>query len=185
MSTAPASAANGKLKTGLAALAFAAGMLMLGYAAVPLYRMFCQATGYGGTPRRASERGQWHEGAGRSDHVDPLRCQHRPRHEMALPPRKTTQTVTIGERSMAFFEAENLTDQTITGAASYNISPDETARYFNKIQCFCFTRQTLRPHEKVRMPVTFFVDPKILEDKDVNDVRQITLSYTFHIAPPT
>jgi cytochrome c oxidase assembly protein subunit 11 len=104
---------------------------------------------------------------------------------MALPPRKTTQTVTIGERSMAFFEAENLTDQTITGAASYNISPDETARYFNKIQCFCFTRQTLRPHEKVRMPVTFFVDPKILDDKDVSDVRQITLSYTFHIAPPT
>jgi cytochrome c oxidase assembly protein subunit 11 len=78
-----------------------------------------------------------------------------------------TQTVTIGERSMAFFEAENLTDQTITGAASYNISPDETARYFNKVQCFCFTRQTLRPHEKVRMPVTFFVDPKILDDKDV------------------
>jgi cytochrome c oxidase assembly protein subunit 11 len=186
MSTAPVSPANnGKLKTGLAALAFAAGMLMLGYAAVPLYRMFCQATGYGGTPRRASEL----EASGMkalAGQMMSIRFDANvdPNMKWRFSPEKTTQTVTIGERSMAFFEAENLTDKTITGAASYNISPDETASYFNKVQCFCFTRQTLRPHEKVRMPVVFFVDPKILGDKDVKDVRQITLSYTFHVAPP-
>jgi cytochrome c oxidase assembly protein subunit 11 len=179
-----APSANGKMRTGLSALAFAAGMLMLGYAAVPLYRAFCQATGYGGTPRRASEAdaGGVRVMAG---HTMSIRFDANidPDMKWSFHPEKTTQTVTIGERSMAFFEAENLTDHTITGAASYNISPDETASYFNKIQCFCFTKQTLKPHEKVRMPVIFYVDPKILADKDVQDVRQITLSYTFHIAP--
>jgi cytochrome c oxidase assembly protein subunit 11 len=181
---APAKASKGKMRTGLAALAFAAGMLMLGYAAVPLYRAFCQATGYGGTPRRASEAeaGATQKLAGKTISIR-FDANIDPGMKWTFRPEKTTQTVTIGQRSMAFFEAENLTDQTITGAASYNISPDETASYFNKVQCFCFTRQTLRPHEKVRMPVIFFVDPKILDDKDVKDVAQITLSYTFHIAP--
>ncbi|MDE1916479.1 MAG: cytochrome c oxidase assembly protein [Sphingomonadales bacterium] len=176
--------ANGKMRTGMAALAFAAGMLMMGYAAVPLYRAFCQATGYGGTPRRASEA----EAGGTrvlTGKTMSIRFDSNVDADMqwSFHPVQTTQTVTIGQRSLALFEAENLTDHTITGQASYNISPQETASYFNKVQCFCFTRQTLKPHEKVRMPVIFFVDPKILGDKDVQDVRQITLSYTFHIAP--
>jgi cytochrome c oxidase assembly protein subunit 11 len=175
---------NAKMRTGLAALAFATGMLMLGYAAVPLYRLFCQKTGYGGTPRRASEAdaGGVRVLTGKTMSIR-FDANIDPGMKWTFRPEKVTQTVTIGQRSMAFFEAENLTDHTITGAASYNISPDETASYFNKVQCFCFTRQTLRPHEKVRMPVVFFVDPKMLDDKDVKDVAQITLSYTFHIAP--
>lgn len=166
----------------LAALA-ALAMLGLGYAAVPLYRLFCQKTGFGGTPQRASEA----EAStvkvltGRTisirfdSNIDSTL-------KWSFHPERTTQTVTIGQRSLAFFDAENLTDKTLTGAASYNISPDEAARYFTKIQCFCFTRQTLKPHEKVRMPVIFYVDPALLRDKDVGDIQQITLSYTFHPA---
>ena len=95
-------------------------------------------------------------------------------------PERTTQTVQIGARTLAFFDAANLSDHPITGAASYNIEPESAARYFTKIQCFCFTRQTLKAHEQVRMPVTFYVDPKLLSDPDARDVTQITLSYTFH-----
>ena len=95
-------------------------------------------------------------------------------------PEKTTMTVRLGERYMAYFIARNNSDQPVTGQASYNIEPEQTAIYFNKIQCFCFTRQTLKPHEEVRMPVTFYVDPKMLTDENSQDVEQITLSYTFH-----
>jgi cytochrome c oxidase assembly protein subunit 11 len=111
-----AKASRGKMRTGLAALAFAAGMLMLGYASVPLYRMFCQATGYGGTPRRASEAeaGATQKLAGKTISIR-FDANIDPGMKWTFRPEKTTQTVTIGQRSMAFFEAENLTDQTITG----------------------------------------------------------------------
>jgi len=81
---------------------------------------------------------------------------------------------------MAFFTAKNLSGQTITGTASFNVTPNQVGKYFTKIQCFCFTRQTLKPGEEVRMPVIFYVDPKILDDPDARDVKEITLSYTFY-----
>ena len=171
-------------RVALVAGAIALGMIGLGYASVPLYRMFCQATGYGGTPRRASQAQA--EGvkvaAGRmmsvrfDANVDPgMPWQFRPR--------QTTQTVAIGARTLAIFEAHNTSDKPITGAASFNVSPDEAARYFTKIACFCFTQQTLQPGQSVSMPVSYYVDPKILEDKDLKGLEQITLSYTFHRVP--
>lgn len=164
--------------------AVALGMVGLGYASVPLYRIFCQATGYGGTPQRASEA----QAAGvrvavgrmmsvRFDaNVDPgMPWQFRPR--------QTTQQVEIGKRTLAIFDAHNNSGKAITGAASFNVAPDEAARYFTKVACFCFTQQTLKPGQSVAMPVSYYVDPKILEDKDLKGLEQITLSYTFHPVP--
>jgi cytochrome c oxidase assembly protein subunit 11 len=96
-------------------------------------------------------------------------------------PLQRTDTVTIGERDMALFWAKNDSDKVITGTASFNVEPEQAARYFNKIQCFCFTEQTLQPGEAVKMPVIYYVDPGILNDPDNKDVQQITLSYTFHV----
>ena len=168
-------------RVGLYGAAFVAAMVGASYASVPLYRMFCQATGYGGTPARASEaqalRVRAVSGKAMSVRFDS-------NVEAGMPwrfvPELTTQEVTIGQRTLAFFDAENPTDHVITGSASYNIEPGNAARFFTKIQCFCFTQQTLQPHQKVRMPVVYFVDPNILGDPDLADVHQITLSYTFH-----
>lgn len=164
--------------------AVALAMAGLGYASVPLYRMFCQATGFGGTPQRASEAqaAGVKVAAGRmisvrfDANVDPGMPWH-------FRPRQTTQTIAIGARTLAIFEARNNSAKAITGAASFNVSPDEAARYFTKIACFCFTQQTLQPGQSVAMPVSYYVDPKILEDKDLKGLEQITLSYTFHVVP--
>jgi len=160
----------------------ALGMLGLGYAAVPLYRVFCQVTGYGGTPKRVDELQA--QGIKAIDREMSIRFDANIDRDMpwSFTPEQVTQTIPIGSRSMAFFEAENKSDQVITGTASFNVMPEAAAAYFNKIQCFCFTEQTLQPHEKVRMPVIYYVDPKILEDQDSKDTEQITLSYTFHVA---
>ena len=179
----PPPVSRGNRRVALLAGGMAAVMLGLGYASVPLYRMFCEATGFGGTPQRASEA--------QASQVQAITRQMSIRFDANIDPgmawrfapEQTTQTVKIGARSLAFFTAENTSDHEITGAASYNVSPDEAARYFNKVQCFCFTLQRLAPHQKVRMPVTFYVDPAILADKDLKNLQQITLSYTFHPVP--
>jgi cytochrome c oxidase assembly protein subunit 11 len=95
-------------------------------------------------------------------------------------PRQVTDTVQIGQRDMAIFEAKNLSSVPVTGTASFNVEPEQAGAYFNKIQCFCFTEQTLRPGQEVTMPVVYFVDPKALDDPNMRGVEQITLSYTFH-----
>jgi cytochrome c oxidase assembly protein subunit 11 len=95
---------------------------------------------------------------------------------------QTTQQVVIGQRQMAFYTARNDSDRPVTGRATFNVEPEQAGRYFNKIQCFCFTEQTLRPGEEVRMPILYFVDPKALDDPAMTGVEQITLSYTFHQA---
>ena len=179
---APASARNRRVA--IMAGAFALTMLGLGYAAVPFYRMFCQLTGFNGTPKRAdaAEARAAHAVAGTHMSIR-FDANVEPAMKWAFHPEKDTITVPLGQRNLAFFEAENLTDKPMTGQASYNIEPEQAAPYFLKIQCFCFNKQTLQPHQKVRMPVIFFVDPKILNDPDANDVQQITLSYTFHPVP--
>ena len=88
----------------------------------------------------------------------------------------------IGQRRMAYYQARNLSDHVITGVASFNVSPDLAGKYFNKIQCFCFNRQTLQPGQVIDMPVLYYVDPAILTDPETKDIQQITLSYTFHVA---
>ena len=172
------------LRVGMMAAGVAVWMLALGYAAVPLYRIFCQKTGYGGTPARVSEA----EASGvRALAGQSISIRFDSNVDPGMPwdfaPEHTTQSVRIGARSLALFDATNRTDHAITGSASYNIEPESAARYFTKIQCFCFTRQTLAPHQRVRMPVIYYVNPKLLDDADARDVKQITLSYTFHLAP--
>ena len=167
-------------RVGLVALGIALGMLGLGFAAVPLYRIFCQVTGYGGTTQVASEA----QAQAVNTTGTPISIRFDSNVAPGMPwnfrPEQVTQQVRIGERNIAFFIARNDSDEAVTGQASYNVEPEQTAAYFKKIQCFCFTRQTLRPHEEVRMPVTYYVDPEILNDKDAKGVEQITLSYTFY-----
>lgn len=169
------------VRVGLWALAGALAMLGLGYASVPLYRIFCQVTGFGGTTQVASFSQAAAAEAQSTGAVMSVRFDANiaPGVPWQFYPEQVTQRVVVGERNLAFYIARNDSDQPVTGQASYNVEPSQTGRYFNKIQCFCFTEQTLQPGEEVRMPVTYFVDPAILEDSNAQSVQQITLSYTF------
>ena len=100
----------------------------------------------------------------------------------AFHPLQAPVTVKFGEQSMAYYEAVNRSEETLTGTAVFNVTPPQAGAYFNKIQCFCFTEQTLAPGQEVTMPVLYYVDPAILQDKDASAVKQITLSYTFHVS---
>lgn len=168
-------------KVALLALSAALAMLGLGYASVPLYRMFCEVTGFGGTARRVDEA----QAATVQDTGRTISIRFDANTERGMPwqfkPLQRTDTVSIGARDMAVFWAKNTSDQAVTGTASFNVEPEQAARYFNKVQCFCFTEQTLKPGEEVRMPVLYYIDPAILDDPDNKDVEQITLSYTFHV----
>lgn len=167
-------------RTGILAFTMAGSMIGVGYAAVPLYKLFCEATGFGGTIQRVD--GDIAPGQGVAGKIMSIRFDAN--HANDLPwtfaPERTVEKVTIGERKIAFFNAKNLSDKPITGRASYNVTPTQAGRYFNKIQCFCFVEQTLLPGQEVRMPVIYYVDPGIITDADVNSVQEITLSYTFH-----
>jgi cytochrome c oxidase assembly protein subunit 11 len=180
--------ARRNLRVGLMAFAGALAMLGLGYAAVPLYRLFCQVTGFGGTTQVASASKA--ERAALAATGQKISVRFDGSTAMGMPwtfrPSQTTDTVTIGERDIATFVARNDSEQTITGVATFNVKPEQAGRYFNKIQCFCFTEQTLAPGQEVTMPVLYFVDPAMLDDPNMRGVEQITLSYTFHRAetPP-
>jgi cytochrome c oxidase assembly protein subunit 11 len=166
---------HGKLVLVLVALV--AGMAGLAFASVPLYRMFCQATGYGGVPQRA-DRG--------SDTVldRTIRVRFDANVDHTLPwtfaPEKRTVDVKIGETALAFFKASNTSQAPLSGRAVFNVVPELAGRYFTKIECFCFKQQTLAAGQSVEMPVTFFVDPKIVDDEDTKNISEITLSYTFY-----
>ncbi|WP_336958832.1 cytochrome c oxidase assembly protein [Sphingobium aquiterrae] len=163
----------------IASASLAAGMLALGFASVPLYRIFCQVTGYGGTTQRAEAASHVKVATG---HMMSIRFDSNiaPGMPWQFRPEQRTQNVTIGARTMAIFVAKNLSDKPVTGTAAFNVTPLQAGAYFTKIQCFCFTQQTLQPGQEVRMPVIYYVDPKILDDADNKDVQQITLSYTFY-----
>lgn len=169
-------------RVALLAVGGALAMLGLGFASVPLYRIFCEATGFGGTARRADEA----QAVTVKDSGKTISIRFDANVERGMPwqfkPIQHVDTVSVGARDMAVFWAKNDSDRPVTGTASFNVEPEQAARYFNKIQCFCFTEQTLKPHEEVRMPVVYYVDPAILTDPDNKDVQQITLSYTFHVA---
>jgi len=152
--------------------------LAMGFAAVPLYRMFCQATGFGGTTQRSVD-GQVPGSVGKIIDVR-FDGNVSPRLAWSFGPEKPVERVAVGAREMAFFTAVNNSDHEITGTATFNVTPDQAGQYFTKIQCFCFTEQTLKPGERVRMPVIFYVDPKLLEDPDARNISEITLSYTFY-----
>jgi cytochrome c oxidase assembly protein subunit 11 len=166
-------------RTGFLAAALAVGMTGLGYASVPLYRMFCQATGLGGTTQRVNGAAP---GAVKSGNQIVVRfdANHAPNLPWDFAPEKPSETLAIGARDIAFYSAKNLSARAITGRAVFNVSPSHAGKYFTKIQCFCFTEQTLQAGQQVRMPVVFYVDPKILTDKDAREISEITLSYTFY-----
>ena len=176
-----------KTRTAMFAFAGALAMLGLGYAAVPLYELFCQVTGFGGTTQRASESdaaiaqrmGLAAGGKQMSIRFDGTAA---PALGWSFRPEQVTDEVTIGQRDMAIYLAKNDSDRVVTGTATFNVEPEQAGKYFNKIQCFCFTEQTLKPGQEVRMPVLYFIDPKALDDPNMEGVEQITLSYTFHEA---
>lgn len=174
---------NRNRRVGLLAGGLALTMLGMGFAAVPLYRLFCAATGFNGTTMRASlaDAAKVKTGGGTIS----VRFDANVDRGMGweFKPENTTDTVEYGARDMAFFTAKNLTNAPITGTASFNVEPGNVGKYFKKIQCFCFTQQTLAAHEAVRMPVIFYVDPAILKDPEAKGIEQITLSYTFHVVP--
>lgn len=174
------SGANRNRRVGLMAGGMAAAMLGLGFASAPLYRLFCQATGFDGTTQRVSEaRAAEFAATGAT-----LSMRFDANVERGMPwqfkPEQLTQDIALGGRRMAIYLARNTSDRPITGRATFNVEPEVAGKYFNKVQCFCFTEQTLQPGQEVRMPVIFYVDPKIKDDPDAKDVEQITLSYTFH-----
>jgi cytochrome c oxidase assembly protein subunit 11 len=153
-------------------------MLGLAFASVPLYRAFCQATGFGGTTQRAevapgAVAGEGTIGVRFDSNVDPRLPWH-------FAPEQEVVRVRPGEKKTIYYDAENLSAKAITGQAVYNVTPQQVGPYFNKIQCFCFSEQTLQPGQKVRMPVVFFIDPKIRDDDGAGKIDEITLSYTFY-----
>jgi cytochrome c oxidase assembly protein subunit 11 len=169
---------NSNLAFNLAALVV--GMLMLAYASVPLYRLFCQVTGYGGTTQESKHAPD--RVYDRSFTVD-FNADTAPGLPWHFAPGEHSIRINVGQQAMTHFIAENLTNKPITGRAVYNVLPFSAGAYFNKIQCFCFTEQTLAPHQRVSMPVLFFIDPAILTDPDMKNVKTITLSYTFFLSP--
>ncbi len=175
------------LRTGLMAFALAAAMIGLGFASVPLYRMFCQVTGFGGTTQVASESDAARAAATATDRTISIRFDGSTAGDVpwTFHPSQATDTVQIGQRDLATFVARNDGAETITGTATFNVEPAQAGRYFQKVQCFCFTEQTLEPGQEVTMPVVYFVDPAIMDDEFMANVEQITLSYTFHRAKET
>lgn len=161
-----------------AALLFgtAAGMAGLAYASVPLYRLFCQVTGFGGTTRVAAEAPGAVAGRVVTVRFDANVARDLPwRFEPVVPAVK----VAVGENVLAFYRARNVSNAPITGTATFNVTPHKAGSFFAKVECFCFTEQTLAPGETVELPVSFFIDPAILKDPEAEDVGEITLSYTF------
>lgn len=157
-----------------------AGMAGLAWASVPLYDLFCRVTGFGGTPLVAEA------GADRVlDRTVTVRFDASTAAGMpwSFRPEETARSVRIGETALAFYEASNPTGRPVTGTATFNVTPPSVGGYFVKIDCFCFQEQTLAPGEAVKMPVTFFVDPAIMDDPQARAVGTITLSYTFFKKP--
>jgi cytochrome c oxidase assembly protein subunit 11 len=162
--------------TAIVLIGVVGGMAGLTYASVPLYRLFCQVTGYGGTTQvadRLPERVL--------DRVITVRFNADISASLAwqFRPEQRSIDVRLGEQALAFFTARNKSDAPTTGTATFNVTPAKAGSYFTKIACFCFDEQTLAPGQTADMPVTFFIDPKLADDRNLDDVTTITLSYTF------
>lgn len=175
--TAPGKITNRNRRTGIILAGVAAGMVGLSFAAVPLYQIFCQVTGFGGTTQRSTAA------PGKvldriitvrfnADTASSLPWQFRAKQGHVK--------VRVGEETLAYYEAVNTSGFPATGTATFNVTPLKAGQYFVKVECFCFRKQTLAPGESVDMPVSFYVDPEIVKDRNLDDVKTITLSYTFY-----
>ena len=151
-------------------------MVGVAFASVPLYRLFCQVTGFGGTTQVASEAP---EIVSERSVTIRFNADVNPELPWSFQPVERAVEIRIGEQGLAFYRASNVGPEPVTGTASFNVTPLKAGVYFNKVQCFCFEEQRLEPGQTVDMPVSFFVDPEILEDPNLDDVSTITLSYTF------
>lgn len=164
----------------LSLLAIVCGMVMLSFAAVPLYNLFCQITGFGGTPQRIETL--------TSTPVGPaIRVSFNTDTDPKLPWQfsgpATAVSARAGAATLVAFQAENTADTPITGVATYNVTPHAMGKYFEKVQCFCFEAQTLAPHTRVNMPVSFVISPEMYRDPETRHIREVTLSYTFFAQP--
>lgn len=171
----PESNSNWKVAAGLFVMV---GMMVgLSYAAVPLYQIFCQVTGFAGTTQKAEKA---------SDEIleQKITVRFDANTDKKLPwkflPVQRKIDIRIGESVLVHYKAVNNSNKPVTGTATFNVTPAAAGVYFNKIECFCFTEQTLKPGESVDMPVTFFIDPEITRDADSKGIQEITLSYTFY-----
>ncbi|MBB4287176.1 cytochrome c oxidase assembly protein [Roseospira goensis] len=177
-------AARANVRIGLVLGGVALGMVGLAFAAVPLYRVFCQVTGYGGTPQVAADGADAGASAAVPADAPPITVRFDANVNPELPwrfrPNDRAVTVSLGEQALSSYHAVNTADRAITGTATFNVTPAKVARYFTKVDCFCFTRQRLEPGQAVDMPVLFYIDPALLDDVRARDVRTITLSYTFY-----
>lgn len=167
---------NKNRRIGIAMLLMAFGMVGMSFAAVPLYQIFCQVTGYGGTTQQAEENANGIIDRDVTVRFDASVNSAVPWH---FKPVQKSVSMKVGEQALAFFKAENYGDAPVTGTATFNVTPQKAGQYFVKVDCFCFTEQTLNPSQEVDMPVTFYVDPGIDDDPNMADVETITLSYTF------
>jgi cytochrome c oxidase assembly protein subunit 11 len=174
VNTAVAPNKNGKIL--LLLIVIVAGMIALVAISPRLYRAFCEATGIDGTTQRADRA----PGAVAGQVKVQFDANVHPGLPWRFEPEQVAVNVAPGAQTKIFYYAQNLSARAITGQAVYNVSPDTVGKYFKKIQCFCFSEQTLQPGEKKHMPVIFFVDPAITKDPDTKDVHEITLSYTFY-----
>ncbi len=169
---------EGPGKTAAQTVAVVLVMGSLAWASVPLYDWFCRVTGFGGATNVAE--------AGSDLVLDrTIKVRFDASLERGMPwkfkPVEREMEIRIGETGLAFYEAYNPTDRSVAGSASYNVAPYSAGGYFTKIDCFCFELQVLQPGERVLMPVTFYVDPEIVDDREAKYVNHITLSYTFHV----
>jgi len=164
------------LIVGLVVLTAIFGMISMSFAAVPLYRLFCAATGYGGTPNVGSETAP-------GSTSQTVRVRFNADTSPGLPwtfvPDQIEVALNLGDEKIAFYRATNLSNRSITGMALYNVTPEKVGRYFHKTACFCFNKQTLSANQTMEFPVSFWVDPSIRNDPNTADVKVITLSYTF------
>lgn len=164
------------LRTGGILAGVVVGMIGMAYASVPLYEIFCRVTGFGGTTQVAD---------GESGRVLDRRMTVRfdanvnPELSWKFVPAQRSMPLKVGETGLAFYRATNTGTETLVGTATYNVTPDKVGLYFDKIDCFCFTEQVLRPGETVDMPVSFYLDPALADDPKMDGVTTVTLSYTF------
>jgi cytochrome c oxidase assembly protein subunit 11 len=169
---------NKNRSVALSVLLLFISMLLLSFAAVPIYNLFCKATGFGGTTQRADSMADVTKGS------RIVRVEFDSNVDKNLPwhfvPKHRYAKVVTGENTLIFYEAENLADHDVVGTSVYNVTPQKAGKYFVKIHCFCFEEQLLKSKERITMPVSFYIDPAIESDPEMDDVDTITLSYSFY-----
>ena len=174
---------GGNARIAVFCVALVAGMGTLAYASVPLYKIFCQVTGYGGTTQTAASL----EGVKASNQKITVRFDANisPSLNWDFVPVERQVKTRLGEQTQISYRAVNNSNYPLTGTATFNVTPQSAGAYFNKIECFCFTETTLQPGESIDMPVVFFVDPEITDEEETRNINTITLSYTFFETEPS